>query len=162
MERMQSRLFRRMMEVLEPYFASGRVELLHCNYGYLVFTSDKLHKRFKGKGNAQWQDIDDLFYFTISFDAEDKDTLKEKGVEIELWCYQSTEIRNAWKEIYEGEAGMGRIYSKKGFDLVYRQEIVPLRVPAGEETHYLAKLTADLTSFLEDELPEIETVLLLG
>lgn len=160
MEKIRSDRFRLLMQVMEPYFDEKGLYLLHCNYGYLVFTTDKLHKAFGGRGNGQWQDIDDLFYFTISFDAEDKETLKEKGFEIELWCYSDTETRNAWNEIISGSYGLGRIYSKKGFDLVYREEIAPLKEKASERENNTAIMVEKLRRFLDETLPNIEKVLL--
>ena len=76
MEAVQSARFRLMMQILEPHIQKGELLLLHVNYGYIVFTSKRLHQAYGNAGNAQWQDIKDLFYFTLSYDAEDKDTLK--------------------------------------------------------------------------------------
>ena len=126
MEAVQSARFRLLMQLLEPHFQKGDLLLLHVNYGYLVFTSRRLHQAYGHAGNGQWQDIKDLFYFTLSYDAEDKDTLMEKGLDLEMWIYADTATRSAWNERLQGKAGLGLIYRKKGFDLIYKKEILPL------------------------------------
>lgn len=160
MEEIQATRFRLLNKLLEPYFESGRLVLLHCNYGYLCFSSDKLHLRYKNQGNGQWQNLMDMFYFSISFDAEDKDTLKEKGIDIELWCYAPSEIRADYASKLAGKCGLGSIYSKKGFDLMYKKEIIPLKEKKADYDVNTEKLRITLLNFLENELPGIEEALL--
>ena len=160
MQPIQAYRFRMINAVLEPYFASGELELLHCNYGYLCFTTKKMHARFRGQGNGQWQGLDDLFYFTISFDAEDKDTLEEKGIDIELWCYASSDVRAAYSAAMAGRMGLGTIYSKKGFDLVYKEEIIPLREKKADVDANNERLYNTLKGFLDNRIKGIEDVLL--
>ncbi len=160
MEPIQALRFRLINQTLEPYFQSGELVLLHCNYGYLCFTTKAMHAAFKNAGNGQWQDLEDLFYFTISFDAEDKDTLKKKGVEIELWCYANSDVRLAYASKIAGKEGLGTIYSKKGFDLVYKLPIIPLKEKAAEYQQNSELLCRTLTDFASNKIHAIERVLL--
>ena len=93
MDSVRALALRLAFQEMEPLFSSGELILLADNYGYLAFTSKKLHRQFRAKGNGQWQGLDDLFYFTLCFDGEDKETLKAKGIDIELWCYGDSEER---------------------------------------------------------------------
>lgn len=160
MEQIQAYRFRLINKTLEPYFESGDLVLLHCNYGYLCFTTKALHKKFGNEGNGQWQDLKDLFYFTISFDAEDKDTLQKKGIEIELWCYAGSEVRMAYASKISGQEGLGSIYSKKGFDLMYKLPIIPLKEKKADYDSNSEILCKTLVDFIENKLPSIEKVLL--
>lgn len=160
MEPIQALRFRLINQILEPYFANGSLILLHCNYGYLCFTTANLHKRFGKSGNGQWQDLEDMFYFTISFDAEDKDTLKEKGIDIELWCYAPSDVRAEYGARLSGREELGSIYSKKGFDLMYKLEIVPLKEKKEEQALNTQKLQRTLLWFIQTKLPAIERAIL--
>ena len=160
MEAIQSARFRLMMQMLEPRFQKGELLLLHVNYGYLVFTSKALHQAYGHSGNGQWQDIPDLFYFTLSYDAEDKDTLLEKGIDLEMWIYQDTATRSAWNEKLQGKAGLGLIYRKKGFDLIYKKEILPLQENPADYYPNSEKLINSLNHFFSVELPSIERAIL--
>ena len=160
MEAIQATRFRMINKLLEPYFASGDLELIHCNYGYLCFTTRALHKRFGKLGNGQWQDLPDMYYFTISFDAEDKLTLKKKGIDIELWLYAQSDVRNLENERIGGKEGLGSVYSKKGFDLMYKQTILPLKEAKADQEQNNEILMAKLIEFVEVKLPRIEEVLL--
>ena len=160
MEMIQSYRFRLINKTLEPYFESGELVLLHCNYGYLCFTTARMHKKFGKQGNGQWQDLTDLFYFTISFDAEDKDTLQKKGIEIELWCYANSDVRQEYIAQISGKEGLGSIYSKKGFDLVYKLPIIPLKEKKADYEANSQKLAETLIDFVNNKLPAIENALL--
>ncbi|MBP5091762.1 MAG: hypothetical protein J6328_04315 [Bacilli bacterium] len=160
MQPTQAARFRLIMQILEPYFQKGELYLLHCNYGYLVFTSKRLHQVYGHVGNGQWQEIPDLFYFTLSYDAEDKDTLEEKGIELEMWIYTDTATRSAWSEKISGKAGLGLIYRKKGFDLIYKKEILPLEERPEDYYANSEKLIVTIQRFLAEELPEIENAIL--
>ena len=160
MEMIQSYRFRLINKTLEPYFESGELVLLHCNYGYLCFTTAKLHARFKNEGNGQWQDLKDLFYFTVSFDAEDKDTLKKKGIDIELWCYANSDVRQEYAAKIQGKEGLGVIYTKKGFNLVYKQSIIPLKEKKSDYDENSQNLVNSLLDFINNRLPNIEKILL--
>ena len=160
MEPIQALRFRLINQTLEPFFQSGELVLLHCNYGYLCFTTEKLHRKYGKLGNGQWQDLTDMFYFTISFDAEDKDTLKKKGIEIELWLYAQSAVRNEYAARLAGRHGLGSIYSKKGFDLMYKLPIIPLKERKEEMEMNTMKLEETLVHFIEETLPTLETDLL--
>ena len=160
MEAVQSARFRLLMQLLEPHFQKGDLLLLHVNYGYLVFTSRRLHQAHGHAGNGQWQDIKDLFYFTLSYDAEDKDTLMEKGLDLEMWIYADTATRSAWNERLQGKAGLGLIYRKKGFDLIYKKEILPLNERKEDYYPNSEKLIATLNNFFATILPAIEKAIL--
>ncbi len=158
MKPIQALRFRYVMSTLEPYFANGRLLLLHCNYGYLAFTSSSLHDKFGKKGNGQWGDISDQFYFTISFDGEDKYTLKEKGIDIELWDYGYQDQR---EEINAKVASsLPVIYSKKGFDLLYKKTLTPFPEKVAEQESNNAYMKKGLEEFLQGELRKIEALLL--
>ncbi len=158
MKPIQAFRFRYVMTTLEPYFASGELLLLHCNYGYLAFTSKGLHAKFGKAGSGQWGDISDQFYFTISFDGEDKYTLKEKGMEIEFWDYgyqgQRDEI-NA-----KISSSLPVIYSKKGFDLLYKKILTPATEKVSEQEANNLAMKKGLEDFLQGDLAKIEQLIL--
>lgn len=158
MKQIQALRFRYIMSTLEPYFANGELLLLHCNYGYLAFTSKNLHAKFGKKGSGQWGDISDQFYFTISFDGEDKYTLKEKGVEIEFWDYGYQDQR---EEINAKVASyMPVIYSKKGFDLLYKKTLTPAIEKISDQEMNNIAMKKGLEDFLQGDLRKIEDLIL--
>ena len=159
MEEKRAERLRLLMREMEPYFASGDLLLLHVNYGYLAFTTKGLHRRYGHAGNGQWGEVKDLFYFTISFDGEDKDTLEKKGTDLELWCYGDKQRREEASSLYQGE-GLGILYSKKGFDLIYRENWAPLKEKASEVEEDTKRMEGCLQSFLKQRLPRLEALLL--
>lgn len=154
MEDIRCDRFRISMQIFEHYIQKYGIKLLHCNYGYIVFTTEKMHARFNNAGNGQWQDIKDLFFFTFSFNAE------ERGNVIELWCYADSPIRKAWDDKVAHQAQVFSRYSKKGFDLFYDFEIIPERERPGTQVENTKKLINDLNWFLSSKIFEIEKVLL--
>lgn len=154
MEDIKCLRFRLMMQVMEPYFQKDGLKLLHSNYGYIVFSTNKLHERFKNKGNGQWQDIKDLFFFTLSFNAE------EKGVKIELWCYSDSSVRKAWDDALAGRSGLYSRFSKKGFDQFYEYEIIPQVENKDDLLKNTERMIQELRNFFSFKLKEIETILL--
>ncbi|MDY6429665.1 MAG: hypothetical protein SPL02_00635 [Bacilli bacterium] len=154
MEEIKCLRFRLIMKIMEPYFASKRIKLLHSNYGFIVFTTEKMHERFKNQGNGQWQDIKDLFYFSLSFNAENR------GNMIELFCYADAPIREAWNEKLAGRGQLYSRYTKRGFDSFYQLEIIPERENPALINENTRKLANDLIWFLDNKIIEIENILL--
>lgn len=158
MEEIRAWRFRYAMKTLEPYFENGSLILLHCNYGYLAFTSARLHASYGNSGNGQWGEVKDRFYFTYCFDGQDKATLQEKGTELELWDYGFQEDREAMQNKLGG--ALPALYSKRGFSLLYRKVLTPYPERKKDEQADNLALEEGLSAFLTRDLPSLESLLL--
>lgn len=143
-------LFEKLTLKLSDYVKQGRIKLLHANEGYIFFTTPSLHKRFKDEGSGYWQDVNDLFFFTISFD------LKDRGVDVELWLYGYQDERKKWLDKIDGVSPLAVIEAMKGHEKLYRQSLSGKKVKAAD----IDSIISAFDVFVASDLIKIENIIL--
>lgn len=116
---------------------------------YLCFTTNTLHSRFKGQAGTEelFQGIDDLFFFTFSFNPPTQKDLKQ-GIQLWMYCNKSNEKERiaAVNAINSSGVKVGNLAAidTRNYKLLFNKEI---------------KKSADFVEFLEKDLPALEKAL---
>lgn len=154
MDSPRSLLFRGSIEAILKKRGDCSPLLLHADDGYLFFSTPSLHARYGGAGSGYWQDIQDLFFFTISFGV------KNKGYELELWLYGDQDVRKAALSRVVGREGLEVLETMKGHEKLYRLPfLTPAQAAKGKADAIQAGLAA-FSHFLDEGLPRLEKALL--